>query len=139
MASLSNGRHEAFAIGLAEGMTADQAYVEAGFRPNRGNACRLKSNESIRARVRELLDASAEKATVTITTIATQLDEDRALAHAKGQASAAVAASMAKARLYGLLVDKVEATVSHSFSNLSDQELDFEIAALVNEMAPPTH
>jgi hypothetical protein len=107
--SLVNARHEVFAIGLAEGMTADQAYVKAGFTANRGNAARLKANESIRARVRELLDSSAEKATVTIATVAAQLDADRVLAHQKGQASAAVAATMGKAKLYGLLTDKVEA------------------------------
>jgi len=63
---LPNIRHEAFAQALASGLAADAAYTEAGYRPNRGNAARMKSNESIRARVAELVDAAAERAVVDI-------------------------------------------------------------------------
>ncbi len=63
---LPNARHEAFARALAGGMAADTAYAAAGYRPNRGNAVRMKSNESIRARVAELVDAAAERAVVDI-------------------------------------------------------------------------
>ncbi len=45
---------------------------------------------------------------VTIETIAAQLDEDRRLAYEQGQASAAVAASMSKAKLFGLITDRRE-------------------------------
>lgn len=38
------------------GITADQAYAEAGFKPDRRNATRLKANESIVKRVAELLE-----------------------------------------------------------------------------------
>ena len=58
-----NRRHEAFAQALAKGMTADAAYVTAGFKANRGNAARLNANESIKARVAEL-QAEAAKRTV---------------------------------------------------------------------------
>jgi hypothetical protein len=51
---LSNARHEAFAHAIARGATVDAAYVEAGFRPNRGNASRLNSYEGVKARVAEL-------------------------------------------------------------------------------------
>ncbi|WP_370194387.1 MULTISPECIES: hypothetical protein [Aurantimonas] len=62
MPTLRNPRHEAFARGLAEGRTADDAYVFAGFKANRGNATRLKANDSVMKRVRELQERSAEKA-----------------------------------------------------------------------------
>lgn len=65
MATLGNARHERFAQNLAKGMTADEAYAEAGFRENRGNAARLKANESVAARVEELLAAAADKAAIT--------------------------------------------------------------------------
>lgn len=69
MQPLANPRHEAFAQALAKGTTADAAYVEAGFKPNRGNAIRLKANECIRLRVAALVDAGAERAVVDIAQI----------------------------------------------------------------------
>jgi len=55
MPILPNARHERFAQGLAAGKSADEAFVEAGFRANRGNASTLKSKQNIQARVAELL------------------------------------------------------------------------------------
>jgi len=62
MPILPNARHESFAQALAKGKTADEAYVLAGFKANRGNAARLNANESIRNRVQELQAKAAEKA-----------------------------------------------------------------------------
>lgn len=62
MPVLRNSKHEAFAQALAKGSTADEAYAAAGFKPNRGNATRLKLNDSIRARVAEIKSRVAEKA-----------------------------------------------------------------------------
>jgi len=59
MAVLPNARHEAFAQALAKGKTADDAYAQAGFKPDRGNASRLQQKDSIRQRVAELLEWSA--------------------------------------------------------------------------------
>ena len=43
MAILKNARHEKFAVGLADGLSQEKAYVGAGFSPNgaRGSACSL--------------------------------------------------------------------------------------------------
>ena len=62
---LTNSRHERFAQGLAQGKTADEAYVLAGYAENRGNAIRLKANESIVARVAELQDQAVAKFILT--------------------------------------------------------------------------
>lgn len=51
---LKNVKHEKFAQGLAEGKGVSEAYVDAGFEPNRGNASRLKATESIQLRVAAL-------------------------------------------------------------------------------------
>lgn len=56
MPPLKNARHEKFAQGLSRGLTADQAYAEAGFKPDRGNASRLQQKDSIVQRVTELLE-----------------------------------------------------------------------------------
>ncbi|SCB30388.1 terminase small subunit [Rhizobium lusitanum] len=62
MPVLKNARHEKFAQGLAGGKTADEAYELAGFKPNRGNASRLKSNENILKRIEEIKAAVTERA-----------------------------------------------------------------------------
>jgi phage terminase small subunit len=65
MPVLPNNKHELFAQGLAKGLSADVAYEQASYTPNRGNAARLKANESISGRVKELQEAAAAKAMVT--------------------------------------------------------------------------
>lgn len=55
MPILKNPKHERFAQELAKGKAADEAYQLAGFKPNRGNACTLKQNQSILERVDDLL------------------------------------------------------------------------------------
>lgn len=107
---LANARHEMFAQALAKGATADEAYVEAGFKANRHNASRLKTNEHISARVSELLAMAAERALVTIDSLTDELEQARGIAIAEKQTSAAVAATLGKAKLHGLLVDKKQVT-----------------------------
>lgn len=65
MPVLKDTRHERFAQNLAKGMTADEAYVSAGYKRNRGNAARLKASESIQKRVAELTIRASEKATLS--------------------------------------------------------------------------
>lgn len=54
MPALKNPKHERFAQGLLRGLTADTAYVEAGYKAHRGNASRLRADESIEKRLNEL-------------------------------------------------------------------------------------
>lgn len=56
MSALKNARHEKFAQGLSRGLTADQAYQDAGYSANRGNAATLKQKQIIQDRVSELLE-----------------------------------------------------------------------------------
>lgn len=62
MPVLKNAKYEAFAQALASGKSADESYSEAGFKPNRGNATRLKANESVAKRVEEIKARISEKA-----------------------------------------------------------------------------
>lgn len=73
MPILPNPRHEKFAQALAKGKTADEAYTDAGFKYNRGNAARLKANESIMKRVDELVSKGAEKAETSIARVLQEL------------------------------------------------------------------
>ncbi len=108
MPILKNPRQELFAQELSMGATADEAYVLSGYKENHGNAGRLKANEAVRARVREILSEAAHRANVTIESIGAELEEARRLAVRLGMPSPAVAAAMGKARLYGHLIERVE-------------------------------
>ena len=114
MAKLENHKHEVFAQELAKGLPSAEAYVNAGYSFNEGNASRLKSNDKVQARVAELQERGAKRAEVTIATLVEELEEARriALSAATPQSGAAVTASMGKAKLLGLVVDKTESTVS---------------------------
>src|SRR6516225_4264403 len=113
---LRNTRHEAFAKALFErpktGMTLAQCYESAGYK-TKGHASetmasRLSFAEHIQARVSELQGVVARKAVISIESICAELDEANIVAKAHGQAGAMVSASTLRAKLAGLLTDKVE-------------------------------
>lgn len=62
MPVLRNPRHEAFAQNVAKGMPREEAYIEAGYKPDRHNAFRLTTVDNIASRISELRDRSAQKA-----------------------------------------------------------------------------
>mgnify|MGYP006396922529 CR=1 FL=1 len=102
MPVLDNQRHEVFAQALAKGLSQDAAYAEAGFKPHRQNASRLMTNDAVRRRVNEIQSKAVKKAEITVQSLADELEEARAIALAEKQSSAAVSATMGKAKLFGL-------------------------------------
>ena len=70
----------------------------------------LTDNPKIATRIEELHAAARERHEVTVDTLTCEIDEDRALAHKAKQAGAAVAATLGKAKLHGLLKDRHELT-----------------------------
>lgn len=102
MPVLDNQRHEVFAQALAKGLSQDAAYAEAGFSPHRQNASRLMTNDAVRRRVTEIQSKAVRKAEITVQSLADELEEARAIALAEKQSSAAVSATMGKAKLFGL-------------------------------------
>jgi phage terminase small subunit len=123
MAALLNQRHEKFAQGLAEGKSATEAYKNAGYASNDGNAARLKGNERIRARVVELQECAAAHVTVTLEGLIDEATDIQAKAMADGKYSAAVAALTVKAKLAGLWVDKAENKANNVVYHISDHPL----------------
>ena len=118
MGILANPRHERFAQALFEGGTADAAYLKAGFKANRGNASRLKANENILARLAELQAAAAKASEVTVQSLLGELETARVRADNAEQFSASVRAIEAKARVSGLLTQRIEVTnVTEEFDN----------------------
>lgn len=105
---LKNTRQEKFCHELAQGKSQLEAYVAAGYKPDDGAACRLSGNVRVIARLAELQKRTAEKATTTAADIARQLDEDREFARKVEHAPAAVAATLGKAKVLGLIIDKAK-------------------------------
>lgn len=108
MPILKNQKHERFAQELAKGKTATEAYVLAGYKESRPNAATLRTNQNVLDRIAELQGKAAARAMTTIEDIARQLDEDREFARQCNSASASVAATMGKAKVLGLIVEKSE-------------------------------
>ena len=74
MAPLRNTRHERFAQELATGKSADEAYQNAGYKPDRAHASRLAANGNIRGRVTELQNVAAAEVEITLESL---INEDR--------------------------------------------------------------
>lgn len=131
---LTNARHERFAQELAKGSSASAAYSAAGYKPSDQHASRLVRNGKVAARVLELKERAAVRAEITAADIARQLDEDREFAREKGQSAAAVSATLGKAKLLGLMPDRLEHTGRNGgpieYRDLSEAEIDARLDAL---------
>jgi phage terminase small subunit len=73
MPVLKNAKHEAFAQGLAKGLSASEAYVGAGYKESRSAASRLSTNVNIEQRVAELVNKGAQKAETTVARVLQEL------------------------------------------------------------------
>lgn len=117
MAALKNPRHERFAQELAKGKSQADAYVSAGYRQSRSAASRLAEDVNICKRVTGIQNRAAVRTELTLADIIDELEEARqmALGVPTPQTGSAVAATMGKAKLLGLVIDKAEvrATLSH--------------------------
>ena len=131
MPILANARRECFAQALAEGRSATEAMEIAGYGDSR-NSTRLTKNDDVRRRVAELQAGGAARAEVTVATLVQELDQAREMAVERGQASAAVAATMGKAKITGQIVDRAEVGQPGDFSTMSDADL---VASVVEILA----
>lgn len=117
---LANPKHEKFAQALAKGKSQGDAYAFAGYKPSYSNASTLRTNQKVVDRVAELQHKAADKVVFTIVDMVAQLDEDRAFARECITPAAAVSASMGKAKVLGMLTEKIDhnITVGKSFADL---------------------
>jgi hypothetical protein len=138
MPALKNQRHEKFVLALFEGKTATAAYAEAGFKPSRQNAARLTTNDDIRARLAELQNGVAKSSAVTLETILADLVDAAAVAKDRGQGQALVSAAMAKAKLLGLDIQRIEVGAPGDFDGLTSTKeiVDRELELLIERFIP---
>jgi phage terminase small subunit len=70
-------------------------------------ASRMLAEPKVSLRLEQLQDAAAKRHGTTIDSLTTELEAAREMAMNSGQPSAAVSATMGKAKLHGLVKDKV--------------------------------
>lgn len=103
---LKNARHEVFSQKIAQGMSATDAHAEAGYKRDRRAASKLATKYDISARVAFLQSQAAERTLVTIESTTLELEKARMMAMNALNTGDMIRATMGKARLAGLLVDK---------------------------------
>lgn len=108
MSALKNPRHERFAQEIAKGKSGARSLKLAGYKPNTGNAVRLKGYDTVQARIAELLERGAKRTEVTLVSLTQELEEARELAIENAHEAAAVSATMGKAKLHGKIIDRVQ-------------------------------
>jgi phage terminase small subunit len=123
MSILENPKWELFAQALAKGETADQAYVTAGYKENRGNAARLKAKQNILNRVAEILEKAAVRTEITVQSLTEMYLDDRRMARALGQMGVSKGAADSIAKLHGLMIDRAELKHVDEFENMDGQKL----------------
>lgn len=130
MPILPNPRHERFAVALSEGRCACEAYETAGYKANRGNACRMKANENVQSRLRELMEANRKNSAITVESLADELEQARLKATSLNQLAASVAATREKIKLFAPSLMKVDI----SAPEIND-DMDYEqiLAAVAKE------
>ena len=121
--ALADPREEKFCQLVAEGLSPTQAKLEAGLQVSRRIAT-LMAAERIQTRIAELLDAAAKKAVLTRAGLLDELDQERRLARAAGQHSAALKAiEMLGQELFGMFRKQMEIGKPGEFDALSEDDL----------------
>lgn len=122
---LRNARWEVFAQAVANGKVCDfaqsTAYMQAGYKSQPGNAAyanasRLAKLQPVLDRIRELQAEEAKKRGINRESLLGELNRATEIAERKEQAQGVVQSAMAKARLLGLDVQKIEQGQPGDFS-----------------------
>jgi hypothetical protein len=139
MGTLANPRHEKFArlvwAASAKDYRRALAYLAAGYRakldlsdpsksyPADQAASRLAKNVKVKGRIQEIAIMAAKRHEISEDSLLEELEQARLAALQNQQASAAVAATMGKAKLCGMLVERKETGKPGDFDNMSIEEL----------------
>jgi len=91
----------------------------------------LLDNGKVGARINELQKGHRLRHRVTVDEIAEQLDQDREFARLQNNASAALSATIGKARLYGLFNGKYSAVKTDEQSNNVSTQSNSEKARII--------
>jgi hypothetical protein len=141
---LKKQRHEMFAqelvLAARTGATNGQAYTRAGYTSNgkaaEASAARMLADakNGIAKRVREIIGNGAKRAEVTVASLLGELEDARSGATNAEQFAAATGAIVAKAKLKGLMIDKVAVGSANEFANC--ENVQDVVDALLAEQSP---
>ena len=139
MGTLANPRHEKFArlvwAASAKDYRRALVYLAAGYRakldlsePDKCHsadvgASVLLKNPKVKARIQEIAAMAAKRHEISEDSLLEELEQARLAALENQQAGAAVAATMGKAKLCGMLVERKETGKPGDFDNMSIEEL----------------
>src|SRR6516164_8277358 len=130
MPALKSQRKEKFVLALFEGRSATEAYTLAGYKPCRQNAARLTTKDDIQQRLAKLQSEAARSSQVTVASLLAELEDARSQATSLKQFSAVVRSIESKARISGLLTEKIEVkTISEQFDGCPSVEDIIEVLA----------
>ena len=112
MPALANNRRENFCQAVGKGVSAGQAYREAGYAGKAHvadvAASRLLTFVDVKARIAELQAKAAQKCEKTVASLVADLDRALAIAQQDRNPNAMVAAIVAQGKLLGLVIDKAQ-------------------------------
>ncbi len=126
-----------FAESYVEGGNACEAYRIAydieNMKPAtvRREAMRALKNPTIATYIRELQKTHRQRHDVTVDGLVDELEEARFFAMVFGHIGAAVAATMGKAKLHGLITDNVKLNGLEALKQLSNEQLIERIRGIV--------
>lgn len=126
MPILDNARHERFARALAQGMTQEDAYEEAGYKRSVHHASRLARHGKVQARVAELQERAAAKVEVTLGWLIEQAVGIAKDARQAGSYAAAVSAIKEAGVLTGLRVERQSREHEGHIAVISDEPMSAE-------------
>src|SRR5262249_49203080 len=149
MGTLANPRHEKFArlvwAASAKDYRRALAYLAAGYRakldlsePDKCHsadvgASVLLKNPKVKRRIGELATMAAKRHEITQDSLLEELEQARQAALTNNQASAAVAASMGKAKLCGMIVERKDTGKPGDFDNMTVEELRLYLKGALDE------
>ena len=138
---LKNPRHEAFCRHYVKHGVGRHAYVAAGYKastepqenaPADNCASRLLRTARVSQRIQELRIAMAKRQDINEDSLIDELEEARQVAKGVDNAGAMVQATMGKAKLAGLLIERKEVGEAGEFARMSREELE----AYIRDNAP---
>lgn len=142
MPPLKNHKHELFARLLFEGGNVVESFVKAGFASNRGNACRLKADENIQARITELQEMAARAASVDKAYVLSGLVEIHQMHKVENPTAAAKCLELlGKTDGLKMFTDKSEQRSIKALADLTEDEIlliaaDIKARQVPDEPAP---
>lgn len=144
IASPLTSKQEAFCRFFVENeMTARDAAKAAGYSNTsdgniRSAASQLLTNINIKTRIEQLRREAVYKTTVTVVSIAEDIDRAWKLAFIQKKPEACIAASMAKAKLFGFVTDRpiVDLTIINKPLAQPTNEIELSVSEWQERWAP---